>query len=113
MTDANKLAESLRAMRRNARRHYGPELGQTSYSITMDSTRLGDLSDAAGMLEKLAAEVERLNAPAVLLTAEEIRQAVRQMYASDEAADMGFSDDKATARLIESAALAANGKAVP
>ena len=112
MTDATKLAESLRAMRRNAQMHYSTA---TTYrhSITLDSTRLGDLSDAADLIEKQVAEIKALKeVPAVLLTVDEIRDAVRPMYASAEAADMGLSDDEATARLIESAVLRKNGKAV-
>lgn len=56
MTDAKKLAESLRAMRRNAQMHYSTA---TTYrhSITMDSTRLGDLTDAADLIEALSAEL--------------------------------------------------------
>ena len=51
MTDANKLAESLRAMRRNAKNAYVSARPGACHSITMDSTRLGDLTDAADMLE--------------------------------------------------------------
>lgn len=57
MTDANKLAESLRAMRRNARSAYVSARPCASYSITMDLTRLGDLSDAADLIERQASEL--------------------------------------------------------
>ena len=50
---AGELAASLRAMRRAARSHWQAN-GVPCYSITMDLTRLGDLSDAADMLEQLA-----------------------------------------------------------
>ncbi|MEN9489612.1 MAG: hypothetical protein RJA63_61 [Pseudomonadota bacterium] len=56
MTDATKLAESLRAMRRNARNHWALQR-EGRYSITMDSTRLGDLSDAADLIERQASEL--------------------------------------------------------
>lgn len=60
MTDANKLAESLRAMRRNARNAYVSARPGAHHSITMDSTRLGDLSDAADLIERQAAEIQSL-----------------------------------------------------
>ena len=63
ITRASELADSLRAMHRNAKNAYVSARPGACHSITMDSTRLGDLSDAADMLEKLAAEIERLNAP--------------------------------------------------
>lgn len=56
MTDANKLAESLRAMRRNAQNHWALQR-EGRYSITMDLTRLGDLSDAADLIERQASEL--------------------------------------------------------
>ena len=56
MTDANKLAESLRAMRRNAQNHWALQR-EGRYSITMDMTRLGDLSDAADLIERQASEL--------------------------------------------------------
>ena len=51
---AAELAESLRAMRRNARNAYVSARPGAHHSITMDSMRLGDLTDAADMLEQLA-----------------------------------------------------------
>ena len=60
MTDANKLAESLRAMRRNAKNAYVSARPGACRSITMDSTRLGDLSDAAELIERQAAEIQSL-----------------------------------------------------
>lgn len=49
----SELSESLRAMRRSAQNHWA--LGRDGrYSITMDAVRLGDLTDAADMLEQLA-----------------------------------------------------------
>lgn len=56
MTDANKLAESLRAMRRNAQNHWALQR-EGRYSITMDAARLGDLTDAAELIERQAAEL--------------------------------------------------------
>ena len=56
MTDATKLAESLRAMRRNAQNHWALQR-EGRYSITMDLTRLGDLSDAADLIERQASEL--------------------------------------------------------
>lgn len=60
MTDANKLAESLRDMRRNARHAYVSARPGACHSITMDSTRLGDLTDAADLIERQAAELEQI-----------------------------------------------------
>ena len=57
MTDATKLAESLRAMRRNARNAYVSARPCASYSMTMDAVRLGDLSDAADLIERQTAEL--------------------------------------------------------
>lgn len=51
------LAESLRAMHRNAKHAYVSARPGACHSITMDSSRLGDLSDAADMLENLASEI--------------------------------------------------------
>ena len=59
MTDAKKLAESLLAMRRNAQNHWALQR-EGRYSITMDMTRLGDLSDAADLIERQAAEIQSL-----------------------------------------------------
>ena len=56
MTDATKLAESLRAMRRNAQNHWALQR-EGRYSITMDAVRLGDLSDAAELIERQASEL--------------------------------------------------------
>lgn len=53
---ATELAESLWEMRRRVRRHYGPDL-VISYSIEMDRTSLGDLSDAAELIEQMRAEL--------------------------------------------------------
>ena len=57
MTDATKLAESLRAMRRNARNAYVSARPGACYSITMDFERLGDLADAADLIERQASEL--------------------------------------------------------
>lgn len=57
MTDAHKLAESLRAMRRNAKSAYVSARPGACHSITMDSTRLGDLTDAADLIERQEAEL--------------------------------------------------------
>ena len=54
---AAELAESLRAMRRNAQHHWTLQRVM-AYSITMDSARLGDLSDAADLLEELAQSLD-------------------------------------------------------
>lgn len=51
---AGELAASLRAMRRAARSHRQAS-GAPCYSITMDLTRIGDLTDAADLIERLAA----------------------------------------------------------
>ena len=132
MTDANKLAESLRAMRRNAQNHWALQR-EGRYSITMDLTRLGDLSDAADLIERQASElaewrsvfghlgatpddcgnaiVEARKAAAVLLTD----------VAADSVVDgMGWdldltehADMRRLVRSAELAVLAANGKAVP
>ena len=59
MTDATKLAESLRAMRRNAQNHWALQR-EGRYSITMDSTRLGDLTDAADLIDALCTEIQSL-----------------------------------------------------
>ena len=57
MTDATKLAESLRAMRRNAVAHWAPHGQVPRYAVTMDQVRLGDLTDAADLIERQAAEL--------------------------------------------------------
>lgn len=69
MTDASKLAESLRAMRRNAAAHWSPHGQMPRYAITMDSTRLGDLTDAADLIERQAAELAELRGTAVVASA--------------------------------------------
>lgn len=53
-TRALDLAASLRAMRRAARTHYSAT-GQQLHAIVMDSIRIGDLSDAADLIERLVA----------------------------------------------------------
>ena len=60
MTDATKLAESLRAMRRNARIAYVSARPGASYSITMDAVRLGNLTDAADLIDALCTEIQSL-----------------------------------------------------
>lgn len=73
---AAALAESLRGMRQNAHRHYNTAM-ELRNSITMDSTRLGDLTDAADLIEQMAAEIKALKeAPAVLLTDEQVRDCI-------------------------------------
>lgn len=57
MTDAYKLSGSLRAMRRNARMAYVSARPEACHSITMPSTRLVDLADAADLIERQAAEL--------------------------------------------------------
>lgn len=54
--------ESLRAMRRNAMNAYVSARPGASYSITMDAVRLGDLTDAASLIEQMAAEIRRMHA---------------------------------------------------
>lgn len=54
---AAELAESLRAMRRNARNAYVSARPGASYSITMDAGRLGDLTNAADLIERQTAEL--------------------------------------------------------
>lgn len=103
MTDAKKLAESLRAMRRNARLHYNAAM-ELRHSITMDSARLGDLTDAADLIERLAAEINApKDAPAMLLSDADLVQSI------DGLMDCGLVQKL---RAVESAVLAANGKAV-
>jgi hypothetical protein len=63
ITRAAELAESLRNMRSTARRHHDGSGGKVRWSVVLDTDWAGDLSDAADMLEKLVAEIERLNAP--------------------------------------------------
>jgi RNA polymerase-interacting CarD/CdnL/TRCF family regulator len=135
---AAELAESLRAMRRNARLHHFGASMERHHSITMDSTRLGDLSDAADLLEKLAtelrqhqrsefhpdwsllqaareslrekmAEIERLNAPAVLLTDEQLRAAYYSVDSSQDSSRTGIREERL--RAVQAAVLAADGKA--
>lgn len=122
ITKAAELAESLRAMRRNAKNAYVSARPGAHHSITMDSVRLGDLSDAADLLEKLAAEVGQLNAPAMLLTDAEVRsvhQSCRHVPPGAMLLDLcgnalpiGEILD-GVVRDAEAAVLAANGKAVP
>lgn len=59
---AAALAESLRAMRRNARHAYVSARPGACHSITMDSARLSDLTDAADLIERQAAELAALRA---------------------------------------------------
>ena len=132
MTDATKLAESLRAMRRNARNAYVSARPGASYSITMDAMRLGDLTDAADLIERQASElaewrsvfghigatpddcgnaiVEARKAAAVLLTdvaADSVVDGMGWDLDLTERADM-----RRLVRSAELAVLAANGKAV-
>ena len=110
MTDATKLAESLRAMRRNARNAYVSARPCASYSITMDAVRLGDLSDAADLIERQASELAEWRSvfghlgatPAVLLTDEQVRDCID-------------SSTYAVCQVMaaEAMSLRANGKAVP
>lgn len=53
---AAELAASLRAMRRAALSHWQAS-GAPCYSITMDLTRIGDLTDAADLIEQMRAEL--------------------------------------------------------
>lgn len=57
MTDATKLAESLRAMRISARGHYNGPCNMLKWSVVLDGVRIGDLSDAADMLDQMRAEL--------------------------------------------------------
>ena len=54
---ATELSESLRAMRRNAVAHWAPHGQVPRYAVTMDQIRLGDLSDAAELIEQMRAEL--------------------------------------------------------
>jgi len=58
ITKAVELAESLRAMRRSAKNAYVSARPGAYHSITINQMRLGDLSDAADMLERLVGEME-------------------------------------------------------
>ena len=53
-TRALDLAASLRAMRRSARPIYSAT-GKQLNSVVMDSVRIGDLTDAADLIERLIA----------------------------------------------------------
>lgn len=132
MTDATKLAESLRAMRRNAQNHWALQR-EGRYSITMDSTRLGDLTDAADLIERQASELaewrsvfghlgatpddcgnaigEARRAPAVLLTDEQLRAAYFSIDSSPDHGRTGIREERL--RAVQDAVLAANGKTVP
>lgn len=59
MTDATKLAESLRAMRRNAQMHYVAG-GSRRYAIVVDHDGMLDLTEAATMLNVAAAAMAEL-----------------------------------------------------
>ena len=130
ITRAAELAESLRAMRRNAKNAYVSARPDACHSITMNSTRLGDLSDAADLIERQAAELERLRArlaaPQKWL-AEYAKDWHTQgsQYAYTEATDPDASEDWTTEDVVKAfvagaeiaerdaaATLAANGKAV-
>ena len=51
---AANLAASLRAMRRAAQPHYSAT-GQQLHAVVMNSVRIGDLTDAADLIERLIA----------------------------------------------------------
>lgn len=70
MTDANKLAESLRTMRSSARRHHDGAGGKVRWSVVLDAQWIGDLSDAADVIARQAAELERMRALAEKLQAQ-------------------------------------------
>lgn len=53
-TRALDLAASLRAMRRAALPHYSAT-GQQRHAVVMDSIRIGDLTDAADLIEQMVA----------------------------------------------------------
>ena len=53
-TRALDLASSLRAMRRAALPHYSAT-GKPLHAVVMDSIRIGDLTDAADLIERLIA----------------------------------------------------------
>lgn len=131
MTDANKLAESLRAMRRNAQNHWALQR-EGRYSITMDLTRLGDLSDAADLIERQASELAEWRSVFghIGATPDDCGNAIVEarkaaVLLTDVAADsvvdgMGWdldltehADMRRLVRSAELAVLAANGKAVP
>jgi hypothetical protein len=65
ITRAAELAESLRNMRSVARRHHDGSGGKVRWSVVLDTDWAGDLSDAADLIERQAAELEWLRAPAV------------------------------------------------
>ena len=60
MTDVNKLSESLRTMRSSARRHHDGQGGKVRWSVVLDAQWIGDLSDAADLIERQAAEIQSL-----------------------------------------------------
>lgn len=111
MTDAHKLAESLRNMRSVARRHHDGTGGKVRWSVVLDTEWAGDLTDAADLIERLAAEIKALKeAPAVLLTDEQINMI---FYPLGNAGRIELMVARMNARDVEAAVLAANGKAVP
>ena len=57
MTDATKLAESLRNMRGSARSHHHGLGAGPRWSVVLDDEWRGDLSDAADLLLAQAAEL--------------------------------------------------------
>lgn len=131
MTDATKLADSLRAMRRNAKPHWDLHGRPTRHSVTMDEMWLGDLTDAADLIEQMRTELGRLEHPAAQADQVDVRRVMDALswmgYCTPEggteaaAAHLGrLVNDLATAVLKHKqetqdrrAAERANGKAVP
>lgn len=71
---AANLAESLRAMRRSAGRHMATR-GGMQWSVVLDDIRIGDLSDAADLIEVLE----------MALNAERAQRITLQHHAADMA----------------------------
>lgn len=68
MTDANKLAESLRVMAQQTKNHrdaWRPH----HYKDPLTFVRAGDLSDAADLIERQAAELAELRGTAIVASA--------------------------------------------
>ena len=69
---AASLAESLRSMRRSAGRHMATR-GGMQWSVVLDDIRIGDLTDAAGLIEELE----------MALNAERAQRITLQHHAAD------------------------------
>jgi hypothetical protein len=102
ITKAAGLAESLRAMARSVQKHRD-EWRPHHYKEPLSFVRAGDLSDAADL-------IERLNAPAVLLTDEQLRAAYYSVDSGLDSSRTGIREERL--RAVQAAVLAANGRAV-